>query len=44
MVRRILLGSLALAPLVILLHYVADLDETVEFVLSAASRSSRSRG
>ena len=35
MVRRILFGSLALVPLAILLHYVADLDETVEFVISA---------
>jgi Ca2+:H+ antiporter len=34
-VRRLLFGSLALAPLVILLHYALDLDETVEFVLSA---------
>ena len=35
MVRRILFALLALAPLVIVLHYVADLDETGEFVLSA---------
>ena len=35
MVRRILYGLLALAPLVVLLHYVADLDPTLEFVLSA---------
>ena len=37
MVRRILYGSLALAPLVVLLHYVADLDPTVEFVLAATA-------
>jgi Ca2+:H+ antiporter len=36
-VRRILFGSLALAPLVILLHYTLDLDETLEFVLAAAA-------
>jgi Ca2+:H+ antiporter len=34
-VRRVLFGSLALVPVVIALHYVADLDETVEFVISA---------
>jgi Ca2+:H+ antiporter len=32
---RILFATLALAPVVIALHYVADLGETVEFVLSA---------
>jgi Ca2+:H+ antiporter len=37
MVRRILYGLLALAPLVILVHYVADIDPTVEFVLAAAA-------
>ena len=37
MVRRVLFGSVALAPVVIVLHYVLDLDETVEFVLSAAA-------
>jgi Ca2+:H+ antiporter len=37
MVRRLLFGTVALAPVVILLHYVLDLDETVEFVLSAAA-------
>ena len=37
MVRRILFTSVALAPLVILLHYTLDLDETLEFVLSAAA-------
>jgi Ca2+:H+ antiporter len=36
-VRRILFATLALAPLAIALHYVADLPETVEFVLSAAA-------
>jgi len=36
-VRRILFTSVALAPLVILLHYVLELDETVEFILSAAA-------
>ena len=35
MVRRILFATLALAPLAIGLHYLADLPETVEFVLSA---------
>ena len=35
MVRRLLFGSVALAPVVILMHYALDLDETVEFVLSA---------
>src|SRR4249919_2419547 len=35
MVRRILFASVALAPLVVLMHYALDLDETVEFVLSA---------
>jgi Ca2+:H+ antiporter len=34
-VRRILFGTLALAPIVIGLHYLADLPETAEFVLSA---------
>jgi Ca2+:H+ antiporter len=37
MVRRILYGLLALAPLVIVLHYVADVDPTVEFVLAATA-------
>jgi len=37
MVRRILYALLALAPIVILLHYVADLDPTVEFVLAATA-------
>jgi Ca2+:H+ antiporter len=35
--RRVLWGSLSLAPLTILLHYAADLGDTVEFVLAAAS-------
>ena len=35
MVRRILFGTLALAPIAIGLHYLADLPETTEFVLSA---------
>jgi Ca2+:H+ antiporter len=33
--RRILWGSLALAPATIVLHYAAHLGETVEFVLAA---------
>ena len=37
MVRRLLLASVGFAPFVILLHYVLDLDETLEFVLSAAA-------
>jgi Ca2+:H+ antiporter len=36
-VRRILFGTLALAPLAIALHYIADLPETAEFVLSATA-------
>jgi Ca2+:H+ antiporter len=36
-VRRILFAGLLLGPLTIVLHYAADLDETVEFVLAAAS-------
>ena len=35
MVRKILFGTLALAPLTIGLHYLADLPETTEFVLAA---------
>ena len=35
MVRRVLFGSLALAPLVIALHYVTDIGETAEFALAA---------
>ncbi len=37
MVRRALFLGLILGPLTIALHYLADLDETVEFVLAAAS-------
>ena len=37
MVRRILFATLALAPITIALHYLADLDETTEFVLAALS-------
>ncbi len=37
MVRRTLFALLALAPIVVLLHYFADLDGTVEFVLAAAA-------
>ena len=35
MVRRVLFASLALAPIVIALHYLADIDEVPEFALSA---------
>lgn len=35
MVRRILFALLGLAPIVIVLHYAADLGSTAEFVLSA---------
>jgi Ca2+:H+ antiporter len=34
-VRRLLFATLALAPIVIALHYLADLDETLEFALAA---------
>jgi Ca2+:H+ antiporter len=34
-VRRLLFATLALSPLTIALHYVADLSEVVEFVLAA---------
>ncbi len=37
MVRRILFGSLAIAPIVVLVHYVLDVDQTVEFVLAAVA-------
>jgi Ca2+:H+ antiporter len=37
MVRRVLFTAVGLAPVVILLHYALDLDETLEFVLSAAA-------
>jgi Ca2+:H+ antiporter len=36
-VRRILFATLAVAPISIALHYLADLPETAEFVLSAAA-------
>jgi Ca2+:H+ antiporter len=36
-IRRFLFASLALAPLAIALHYLADLGETTEFVLAAAA-------
>jgi Ca2+:H+ antiporter len=35
--RKVLFGTLALAPLAIVLHYFADLPETAEFVLSAVA-------
>jgi Ca2+:H+ antiporter len=35
--RRILWGSLALAPVTIVLHFFADVGETTEFVLAAAA-------
>jgi Ca2+:H+ antiporter len=35
--RRVLWGSLSLAPVTILLHHFADLGDTVEFVLAAAA-------
>jgi Ca2+:H+ antiporter len=34
-VRRVLFATLAVAPLAIALHYLADLPETAEFVISA---------
>jgi Ca2+:H+ antiporter len=37
MARRILWGSLALAPLTIVLHYAAELGDTVEFILASAA-------
>ncbi len=37
MARRVLWGSLSLAPLTILLHYFAELGDTVEFALAAAA-------
>src|SRR5215210_6207531 len=37
MLRRALFASVGFAPFVILLHYVLDLDETVDFVLAAAA-------
>jgi Ca2+:H+ antiporter len=35
--RRILWGSLALAPLSIVVHYAADIGHTAEFILAAAA-------
>jgi Ca2+:H+ antiporter len=35
--RRVLWGSLSLAPLTILLHYTVDLGDTVDFVLAATA-------
>jgi Ca2+:H+ antiporter len=35
--RRILWGSLALAPITIVLHYASDIGEAVEFVLAACA-------
>ncbi|HWQ23375.1 MAG TPA: calcium/proton exchanger [Gaiellaceae bacterium] len=37
MVRRLLFTSLAVAPVAVALHYLADLPQTAEFVLSAAA-------
>ena len=37
MARRVLWASLALAPAVILLHYLAHLGETTDFILAAAA-------
>jgi Ca2+:H+ antiporter len=36
-VRRVLFAGLLVGPLTIALHYLADLDETVEFVLAATA-------
>jgi Ca2+:H+ antiporter len=35
--RRVLWGSLSLAPLTILLHYIADLGDSADFVLAAVA-------
>ena len=35
MVRRVLFATLAVAPIAIALHYVADIPDTLEFVISA---------
>jgi len=35
LVRRILFATLAVAPIAVALHYLADLPQTVEFVISA---------
>ena len=37
MARRVLWASLALAPVVIVLHYLAHLGETTDFILAAAA-------
>lgn len=37
MIRRVLFAGLLLAPLVIVLHYAADLSATAEFVVAAAA-------
>ena len=37
MVRRVLFAGLLLGPLTIALHYLGDLDETMEFVLAAVA-------
>jgi len=37
MAKRLLYASLALVPVVLALHYLADLSESAEFVLSAAA-------
>ena len=37
MVRRLLFASLALAPIAVGLHYVADIPQTAEFVISAVA-------
>jgi Ca2+:H+ antiporter len=37
MVKRVLFAAVGLAPIVVVLHYALHLDETVEFVLSAAA-------
>jgi Ca2+:H+ antiporter len=37
MVRRILFATLAIAPLAIALHYLTDLPQTAEFVISAVA-------
>ena len=35
MVRRVLFATLAVAPIAVALHYLADIPQTVEFVISA---------
>ena len=41
MVRRLLFTSVALAPVVILVHYLFHPSETVDFVLAAAADPAR---